>query len=341
VERELLRRAIKEHNLDANKDFQQAKDSLNSSPWRSMLRSVGLASADRSNKPGESVNPDSNLASADEIAEAVRLTPFVEVIRRNLEIEPVRESRATVKDTRLIDIAFYNTSPELAAFVVNSIAETFTIANQEKRSGTSRKTNDFLQERIASLQSEIKADEDKLVELTQKEGILKTGETEDSTIVLQRLGGLNKALLEAENDRKNAEADFLTVSNSPEKVKALADEKIRQFTTEQEGTIRSFQSDTLKKIAELRSNRSLKLEEYQEGAPEIRELDAQIKSLEDSIDKTVARFNGQVETFRQRAAKDLLENLRTKYLQSKDKEDKIRADFDKQYNEAQGQNQGA
>jgi len=44
----LLRRAIKEHNLDANKDFQQAKDSLNSSPWRSMLRSIGLASADRS-----------------------------------------------------------------------------------------------------------------------------------------------------------------------------------------------------------------------------------------------------------------------------------------------------
>jgi len=337
----LLRRAIKEHNLDANKEFQQAKNDINSSPWRSMLRSIGLASIDKSNKPaGGDTATDSNLATADDIAEAVRLTPFVEVIRRNLEIEPVRESRATVKDTRLIDISFYNTNPELAAYVVNSIADTFTVANQEKRSGTSRKTNDFLQERIASLQSEIKSDEDKLVDLTQKEGILNVG-PENDTIVLQRLAGLNKALLEAENDRKNAEADFMTVSNSPEKVKALAEEKVGRFTTEQENNIREFQSDTLKRVAQLRQDRALKLEEYQEGAPEIREIDAQIKSLEDSIDKTVAKFSSQVEAYRGRAAKDLLENLRTAYLQKKDKEEKIRADFDKQYNEAQGQNQGA
>jgi capsular exopolysaccharide synthesis family protein len=338
----LLRRAIKEHNLDNNPEFQRAKNDLNTSTWRSMLRSIGLASSDKSGQAKTAeLEADSSLATADEIAEAVRLTPYVELIRRNLEIEPVRESRATVKDTRLIDISFYNTSPELAAFVVNAVAETFTVSNQEKRSGTSRKTNDFLQERIANLQSEIKSDEDKLVELTQKEGILKTGENDDATIVLQRLAGLNKALLEAENDRKNAEADYLTVSNSPDKVKALAEDKVGRFTTEQENNIRALQSDTLKKIAELRQMRAMKLEEFQEGAPEIREYDAQIKSLEDSIDKAVAQFRNQVENYRGRAAKDLLENLRTKYLQAKDKEDKIRTDFNKQYNEAQGQNQGA
>ena len=55
----------------------------------------------------------------------------------------------------------------------------------------------------------------------------------------------------------------------------------------------------------------------------------------------MAQFRTQVEDYRARSAKDLLENLRTKYLQTKDKEDKIRADFNKQYDEAQGQNQGA
>ncbi len=337
----LLRRAIKEHNLDSNKDLQEAKNAINSSPWRSMLRSVGLASDDKANKAqaGDLYAGDSNLASADEIAEAVRLTPFVEVIRRNLEIEPVREARATVKDTRLIDISFYNTNPELAAFVVNSIAETFTDVNQEKRSGTSRKTNDFLQERIASLQSEIKDDGQRLIDLTEKEGILKP--EEGDTIVMQRLSGLNKDLLVAENDRKNAEADYTIVSNSPEKVKALAADKMARFTTEQENNIRALQADIIKKIADLNQTRSLRLEDYQEGAPEIREIDAQIKSLRDSIDKAVSQFNGQVESYRQRTTKDLLENLRTKYLQAKDKEDKIRADFNKQYAEAQSQNQGA
>ncbi len=337
----LLRRAVKEHNLDTNKDLLQAKADIGASPWKSILRSIGLATADKNDKAGaNSIRlEESGLATSDEIAEAVRLTPFVELIRRNLEIEPRRESRATVKDTRLIDLAFSNTNPELAAFVVNSIAETFTSVNQEKRSGTSRKTNDFLQERIATLQSDIQTDEQKLADLTRSEGILKTGT--DQTIVIDRLSGLNKDLLIAENERKNAEAEFMTVSNSPEKVKAIADDKMGRFITEQDNNTRAFQSDLLKKIAELRTQRQLKLQEYQEGAPEIREIDDQIKSYETSIDQAVAKFNTYRDTYSEKAAKQVLENLRTKYLQAKAKEDKIRADFNKQYNEAQSQNQGA
>src|ERR1043166_8247670 len=335
----LLRRAVKEHNLDANKDFQQAKAETGSSTWKSILKSVGLATADKNDKSGDLHIEESGLATSDEIAEAVRLTPYVDFIRRNLEIEPRRESRATVKDTRLIDIAFSNTSPELAAAVVNSIAETFTTQNQEKRSGTSRKTNDFLQERIASLQTEIKEDEQKYADLTQKEGIQKTGP--DQTIVIERLAGLNKALLEAENDRKNAEADFNTVKDLPDKIKSILEEKMAPLMNQQDNITRTLQADLLKKIADLRRDRQQKLQEYQEGAPEIREIDDQIKSYESEIDKAVAKFGQYRDSYRDNAAKGLLENLRTKFLQAKEKEDKIRADFDKQYNQAQGQNQGA
>lgn len=335
----LLRRAIKEHNLDANKDLQQARTDSGSSTFRSILRSIGLASGERTERPASS-DAESGLASPEEIAEAVRLNPYVDLIKRSLDIEPRRESRATVKDTRLIDISFDSSSPELAASVVNGLAETFTTSNQEKRSGTSRKTNDFLQERIASLQSEIKSDEEKLVDLTQREGILKTGEGED-TIVLQRLAGLNKNLLEAENDRKNAEANYMTVSNSPEKIRALTEADIQRFTTEQDNNIRALQADTIKKISDLRSMRVDREQLYEEGAPELKQIDTQIKSYENTIDSAVAKFQKQLESFKARASTIALENLRTKYLQAKDKEDKIRADFNKQYNEAQGQNQGA
>ncbi|MGQ0541877.1 MAG: hypothetical protein ACT4O9_08515 [Blastocatellia bacterium] len=139
-----------------------------------MLKAIGLASEDTKkpeNGETEAVSANSTLVSADEIAEAVRLAPYVDVIKKNMGIEPVRESRATVKDTRLIDVSFRHTNPELAAFVVNGIGETFTNANQEKRSGTSRKTSDFLQQRIAELQTEIKNDEIKLVELNKIEKI--------------------------------------------------------------------------------------------------------------------------------------------------------------------------
>ncbi len=334
----LLRRVIKEHNLDENPEFQKLKAEGTTSAWRSALRSLGLATDDKP-KPETSDLAESNLATSEEIAEAVRIAPFVDVIKKNLSLDPIRESRATVKDTRLIQISYQNTDPELAAYVVNAIAETFTNQNQEKRSGTSRKTNDFLQERIASLQSEVKNDEQRLVELTESEGILKT--TGEQTIVIERLAGLNKDLLVAENDRKTAEAQFLTVNNSPDKVKSMVEEQMARFITEQENNIRSYQADTLKKIADLRQTRAQKLQEFQEGAPEIREIDAQVKSYEDSIDKAVAKFNGQLESYRQRTTKSLLENLRTKYLSAKDKEDKLRVDFNKQYEEAQSQNSGA
>ncbi|HQZ82912.1 MAG TPA: polysaccharide biosynthesis tyrosine autokinase [Pyrinomonadaceae bacterium] len=336
----LLRRVVKEHNLDANKEFQAAARSSSGSTLGRLLRSVGLASGEaQKSEDSVPIDPNSSLASADEIAEAVRLTPFVTVIRRNLSVDPVRESRATVKDTRLIEIAYSDTDPDLAAFVANAIAETFTTQNQEKRTGTSRKTNDFLQERIASLQSDIRRDEEKLVEMTQNAGILKT--SDDSTIVMDRLSGLNKSMLEAENARKNAEANYFEIAKSPERLSAMAEAEMARFITEQQNNIRQFQSDTLKKISDVRQARALKLQEYQEGAPEIKEIDAQITSYQNSIDGAVQKFQGDLEKYRDATKKTLLYNLQTKYLQAKANEDKIRADFNKQFGEATGQNQSA
>ena len=46
----LIRRVIKEHNLDTNKEFQKAKAEESVSAWRSVLRSVGLATDDTEKK---------------------------------------------------------------------------------------------------------------------------------------------------------------------------------------------------------------------------------------------------------------------------------------------------
>ncbi len=338
----LFRRVIKEHSLDSNKEFQKAKSEDSVSAWRSMLRAVGLAS-----DPKKSIDPavaetaagSSSLISADEIAEAVRLAPYVESIQKNIGIDPIRESRATVKDTRLIEISFTHTDPALAAFVVNSVAETFINVNQEKRSGTNRKTNDFLQERIADLQSEIKKDEVKLLELKQNAGILKTDG--DQTIVIDRLSGLNKSLLEAENQRKNAEAQYFAVKDSPEKIRALAEVEMSRFITERQNDVRALSNDTQKKIGDLRAERARKLEDFKEGAPEIREIDSQIKALEDSINRVIDKNNEELKQYRAQSTSVLLENLQTKYQQAKQQEDKIRASFNAQYSAAQGQNQDA
>lgn len=339
----LLRRVIKEHSLDTNADFQKAKAENGTSAFRSMLKAVGLARDEtkRTVPTGETPSEPSNstLLSSDEIADAVRLAPYVEIIKKNLSIEPVRESRVTVKDTRLIDVTFTNSDPELAAFVANAISETFTNYNQERRSGTSRKTSDFLQGRINDLQSEIREDEIKLVELMKSEEILTT--TAGQTIELERLAGLNRDRLAAELERTNAEADLLAVKNSPEKLRSLVEAASARFITEKENSTVNFRNDTEKKIADLTAMREKLLQEFKEGADPVKEIDSQIASQQATLDRVIGKNQSEIAEYRKRASTDLLNNLQTAYAKAKEKESSIRAAFDEQYAKAQSQNSGA
>lgn len=339
----LLRRVVKDLSLDSNKEFQKLKTNDSVSAWKGMLRAVGLAGVETKKEAGGvdevSVSPSTTLASSDDIAEAVRLAPYVDIIKKNLSVEPIRESRGTVKDTRLIQITYRNTDPELAAFVVNGLSEIFSKANQEKRTGTNTKTNDFLQKRIADLQSEIRSGENKLVELTRQYGILRTDN--DQTIVIDRLAGLNKDLLDAENERKNAEAEFVSVNNSSDRLKSKVEEQMARYITERENNIRLLINDAQKKIADLKTERAKLLKEYFETAPEVQEVDAQIETLQREIKRATDSNQEDLASFRQRTAQDILNNLKTKYITAQAKENSIRASYDSQYNQAQGQNQSA
>lgn len=339
----LLRRVVKEHSLDSNKDFQIAKTEESVSPLRSVLKAIGLASGDQKKEEkavGEvSSTANSSLASSEDVAEAIRLAPYVKIMQTNLDSQPVRESRATFKDTRLIVVSYRHTNPELAAFIVNGVIETFSKSNQEKRTGTSKKTNDFLGERVASLKTEIKNDEIRLFNFKKNAGIINT--EGEQTIVIDRLTGLNRQLLEAENQRKNAEALYRSVSDSPDRIKSQTEEQMARYITERENSIRGLLNETQKKIADLKAQRARLLQEYQESAFEVQEVDSQIKSLEESISKAVADNKADLEEFRTRTTKVQLDNLQTKYIQAKQQEDKIKAAFNEQYNQAQGQSQAA
>ena len=337
----LLRRVVRELSLDSNKDFQTAKAEESVSAWRSLLRTIGLASDDKKKNDKAisdvSVTASPSVASSEEIAEAVRLAPYVDLLRRNLGVEPVREARATFKDTRLIDISFRHSNPELAALVVNGIAEVFTKQNQEKRTGKNVKTSDFLQDRVANLQSEIKADEIKLQNLKNSSGIISLDE--NSTIVLQRLEGLNKQLLDAENSRKNAEANYNAVKSDQSKIKSLAEAETIRYTTERENAVLTTRNKTFESVTQLKAEREKLLQVYQPTADEVVEIDNRIATLEKGLKEQQDKMENDLKEFRNRVSTTILDNLKTKYLQAKEQEDKIRSAFNQQYNEAQGQNQ--
>ena len=256
---------IKEHNLDTNVEFQKAKLDGATSPWRGMLKAIGLASDDSKRSKKRPTPPHRRIPASSLPTRSLKQYVWLRtwrLVQENLSVEPVRDSRVTVKDTRLIDVVYTNTDPELAAFVANSIGETFTSLNDEKRKGTSTKTSDFLQNRINDLQAEIRNAELKLVDLKEEFRILPT--TGEQTIVLERLGGLNKDLLTAENDRKNAQAEYDAVKNEPDKIHSLVESESARYISERKNYVINFRNETAKTIAGLNANKAKMLEEFKE-----------------------------------------------------------------------------
>ncbi len=337
----LLRRVVKQFSLDSNKDFQQSRAEESVSAWRSILKAIGLASDDKKrtdkNVSDVSITASPSVASSEEIAEAIRLAPYVDLIRKSLGVEPVRESRSTFKDTRLIDISFRHSNPELAAMIVNGIAEVFTKQNEEKRTGKNVKTSDFLTDRVSNLQAQIKSDEIKLQNLKKDSGTIDLDEKQ--TVALQSLSNLNKERLDAEKQRIDDESNYNAVKNSPDKINSLAESEIIRYTTEQENNMRMLRNKTLDVVTQLKAERSKLESEYQEGADELKEIDKKIDTFNKGLKDAQNKNEDDLREFRKRVSQTILDNYKTKYLQSKAKEDKVKASFTQQYNEAQAQNQ--
>lgn len=312
----LLRRVVKQIDLENNKDFPVAKPGAQPGGFRGLLRLVGLGGGDET-KVDKDVVPivaASNSINGEELAEAKRMQPYVEVLQRDLIIEPVRESRSVYKDTRLIDISYQNTNPELAAQIVNTVAEVFSKSNEERRTGTSSKTNTYLKERTAELQSDVKRDEQQLVELRKKAEIVPF--EKDRSLALSELELLARQLLDVQNQRKNAEAALRTAS-APDALAALTQDSIA----------RRYIDDTKFELAKRRQEREKLSVEFTDSAPEIQEVDRQIATLEKALND-----------YQKNSVNVFLQNLKTRFEAAKQQEDKVQAQYDKAYNAAQVQN---
>lgn len=319
----LLRRVVKTLDLEHNQAFLRPSTGKNRTVWQNLLRMTGL----RKVTPDEQKGKDSyelpltgTVAPAtarENLIEAKKLDPFVRLLQTDLKVEPVKEMRTSsyTKDTRLIDIKFTHGDPQVAAKVVNAIADTFALSNLEKKTETNATAGDFLQKRVAELQSNIRSDEERLVNYAKTHQILSLDGSQNT--VVERLAGLNQQLLQAENERKDAEAAY-RAALSPGAASALA---------EKDG---KSKEDVESKLAALRERRAQLLVSNTEEWPEVKEINQQIATLEKQVSETKARATTVVTT-----------NLETRYRQALAREGAIRADFNRQRGETLTQNESA
>ncbi|HEY2964580.1 MAG TPA: polysaccharide biosynthesis tyrosine autokinase, partial [Pyrinomonadaceae bacterium] len=316
----LMRRVVKTLDLEHNPDFFKGNSTQKRSTWQTIKSMAGFG---RVEKPDSNTKPKDELqlrtvaaaSSHEDLAEAKRLSPYVGAILGGLRVEPVKETRGLYKETRLIDISFTHSDPEVASKVVNAIAETYVYNNLEKKSETNMTTGDFLQKRIAELQQQIRSDEERLVNYSKNNQIISLDANQNT--VVERLAGLNRQLLDAENARILAESQY-NAAKVPGKAGALAEADEKQ----------ALESET--KAADLRQKRAQLLVDATEEAPEVKEIDQQI-----------AELDRQVKEIRSRKSNTLLTNLETQYRQTLAREQALRKSFEQQRGETVTQNEAA
>jgi succinoglycan biosynthesis transport protein ExoP len=317
----LMRRVVKTLDLEHNPNFFKGNSTQKRSTWQTIKRMAGFGTAE---KPDSTVQPKNELqlnttvapaTAHEDLAEAKRLAPYVGAILGGLKVDPVKETRGLYKETRLIDISFTHTDPDVASKIVNAISDTYVYNNLEKKSETNATTGDFLQKRIAELQQQIRGDEERLVNYAKSNQIISLSPTQNT--VIERLGALNTQLVEAEKDRIDAESKYKS-ANGPGRAGSLVDADEQRL-----GALES-------KLAELQQRRTQLLVEATEEAPEVKELDPQIAELQT-----------QIKDLRNKKSTTLVTNLETRYRETLGREQALRTSFEKQRSETLTQNEAA
>jgi len=253
--------------------------------------------------------------SAQELEEAQRLRPIVDDLQKKLKVEPVKETRLAFKETRLIDITCEHPNPQLAAKIANAIADGFVLANLEQRRRVGQTSDEFLNNRIQELQIKIRNGETELIEYAKNHQILSLDANQNT--VVDRLTGLNRQLLEAENDRILAEANYRKALD-PGALQALSSETAREVDGAES------------RLSVLRESRAQMLVGATEKWPEVKEINQQISELEKNI-----------KHLKDDAANTLKTNLETRYRQALEHENVLRDAFNKQRGETLQQNEAA
>lgn len=308
----LLRRVARTLDLEHNQTFLEGRVQ-NRSTWENLKRMAGYGAPDPAPAKTNVVRENTALVvssnfNTDSPEDIERLAPHVGMLQGMLSI-------IQVKKTRLIDITATHTDPAVAAKVVNATADAFALWNLEVKTKTNSIAGTYLQKRIAELQAQIRNGEEQLVNYAQGHQILSLDASQNT--VVERLAGLNKELLVAENERGLAEAAY-RASLMPGVSEATAETNDKHI------------GDYKARLAELKQKRAQLLLTDTEESPEVKDVNQQITVLEKELEESRA------------GAKQIISvTLQGNYRKALDREKTLRESFNKQRAETVAQNQAA
>jgi succinoglycan biosynthesis transport protein ExoP len=218
-----------------------------------------------------------------------------------------------VPNSRLMDVNFEATNPELAAQIVNAHVKNYIDQNRRSHYEATTSATTWLTDQLDELRVKVKNSEDARLDYERKNQIWELDDKQN--ITTQRLAEVNRELLNTQSERMKKQALFeFAKSGDPNVVPQ----------------IRDGVQDLLKRRSDLSNQYADVLSQYGPNFPRVLRLQSQLKELDQSLEKerkaVVARLESDYHEAQQR------EDLLTRTLDQQKTEANLMSERMVQYN---------
>ena len=224
-------------------------------------------------------------------------------------------------NTRIIDIHYRSQNKELAARVVNTLANTYIEQNFKTRFESTMQASDWLSRQLVDLQMKVETSQEKLVKYQKEHQIL--GIDEKQNITTAKLDELNKELTAAESQRMEKESIYrLADSGDTDSAAAVANGISGKVTGSTSGLLDKLQAakaDLNIQIAQFST-------QFGPSYPKLAELNNQVKEIDSQIQSEMKKVSSR---------------LRGDYLAALQRENMLRAALEQQKQQENKLNESA
>ena len=204
------------------------------------------------------------------------------LVAKNLKI-------STEANTRLVEIRYDSTDPQLAADFVNTLTAEFVQQNLESHWKTTQQTGEWLTRQMEDVRIKLEKSEDELQSYAQASGLLFTSEKDN--VAEEKLRQLQEELSKAQADRVASQSKYeLASTASPESLPEVLDD----------ATLKEYQvklTDLRRQLAEISSSLT-------PAHPAVKKVQAQVTTLELALDKertnVIQRIRNEFESAQRR-----------------------------------------
>ncbi len=220
-----------------------------------------------------------------------------------------------VPNSRLMEVSFESTDPQLAARMVNAHLETYIEQNYRRSYEATTQASRWLAGQLDELKIKVEKSESARIEYERQNQIW--GVDDKQNMTTQRLGDLNKELTDAQSDRIKKQALYeFAKSGELEVVPQLRDNAVLQ--------------DMQRRRADLSVQYTDAVNQYGPNFPKVQRIQAQMKDVDEQITRQSKSIIVELENDYRAALQ--LEELRTKALDQQKADTNVMSEKMVQYN---------